>query len=88
MCRGAVIKGLTKGQLCESLSVAVETRIARASYGTVMDIMPWTSDYDARDKQPCPVSGGFLAIEQAHWFLRIVSQSSNTTFPAVSLTIL
>ncbi|PTB81529.1 hypothetical protein M440DRAFT_1427388 [Trichoderma longibrachiatum ATCC 18648] len=70
VCRGAVIRGLeTSDNAQES---AIRSRFARASYGTMCNVTPWTEgEHDARDKEWCPVTRVYIAADQASWFLRI-----------------
>ncbi|KAL7819007.1 hypothetical protein V8C26DRAFT_434149 [Trichoderma gracile] len=71
VCRGAVLRGLeTSGD--DAQESAIRSRIARASYGTMCNVTPWTEDeHDVRDKEWCPVTQVFIAADQASWFLRI-----------------
>ncbi|TFB06377.1 Heat shock 70 kDa protein 12B [Trichoderma ghanense] len=77
VCRGAVIRGLETSDSAQES--AVRSRIARASYGTMCNVTPWTEDeHDARDKEWCPVTRVFIAADQASWFLRIRLQKGET----------
>ncbi|KAL6868456.1 hypothetical protein J3F83DRAFT_714726 [Trichoderma novae-zelandiae] len=70
VCRGAAIRGLEKSDNAEES--AIRSRIARASYGTMCNVTPWSEDeHDARDKEWCPITRVFIAADQASWFLRI-----------------
>jgi hypothetical protein len=74
VCRGAVIKGLNLLDVKSDLKVSVQSRIARASYGTTCNILPWEAEiHDTRDKAWCPIQQDFLAVDQMHWFVKIVS---------------
>ncbi|PNY28423.1 Uncharacterized protein TCAP_01645 [Tolypocladium capitatum] len=69
VCRGAVMKGIAKSE--PNPSVLVEARVARASYGTTYNILPWeANEHDVRDKAWCPVQREFLAVDQTKWFIR------------------
>ncbi|POR38244.1 Uncharacterized protein TPAR_01548 [Tolypocladium paradoxum] len=70
VCRGAVMKGVAK---CEpNPCLVVEGRVARASFGTTFNVLPWEVDeHDIRDKAWCPVQREFLAVDQTKWFIRI-----------------
>ncbi|PTB65357.1 hypothetical protein BBK36DRAFT_1205073 [Trichoderma citrinoviride] len=70
VCRGAAIRGLEKSDNTEES--AIRSRIARASYGTICNVTPWTEgEHDARDKEWCPIARAYIAADQASWFLRI-----------------
>ncbi|KAI9166988.1 Heat shock 70 kDa protein 12B [Paramyrothecium foliicola] len=70
ICRGAVLNGLMRDT--SATSVVVDSRIARASYGTSMNILPWDPlEHDPKDKVWCRINENFLAVDQVQWFLRI-----------------
>ncbi|KAL7950826.1 hypothetical protein V8C42DRAFT_359648 [Trichoderma barbatum] len=70
VCRGAAIRGLEKSD--STAESAICSRIARASYGTMCNVTPWSEgEHDARDKEWCPITRVFIAADQASWFLRI-----------------
>lgn len=74
MARGAVTKGLTTNNLSHSIAVAVQSRIARASYGTLVNIVPFEAEeHEACDRVWCAVQQVFVAVDQTQWFLEIVS---------------
>jgi hypothetical protein len=73
VCRGAVIKGVNLLDVKSDLKVSVQSRIARASYGTTCNILPWEAElHDTRDRAWCPIQQDFLAVDQMHWFVKIV----------------
>lgn len=54
--------------------MAVESRIARVSYGTVGNIIPWDADeHGNRDRAWCQILRDFLAVNQTEWFVKIIS---------------
>ncbi|CAH0049475.1 unnamed protein product [Clonostachys solani] len=70
VARGAVIQGLFATGAPPVMSI--KSRIARASYGTTVNIIPWdASEHDSRDRLWCPIQQNFLAVSQTQWFLRI-----------------
>ncbi|VUC27157.1 unnamed protein product [Clonostachys rosea] len=70
VARGAAMQGLSAVGAPQVISV--RSRIARASYGTTVNIIPWdASEHDSRDKLWCPIQQNFLAVSQTQWFLRI-----------------
>ncbi|EQL00080.1 actin-like ATPase domain-containing protein [Ophiocordyceps sinensis CO18] len=69
VCRGAVLRGF--GKCSQSPSTMVDARVARASYGTLMNVLPWdATEHDARDRQWCKLQQEFLAMDQTQWFIR------------------
>ncbi|KAK7226046.1 hypothetical protein V2G26_014049 [Clonostachys chloroleuca] len=76
VARGAVIQGLSATGAPSVISI--KSRIARASYGTTVNIIPWdASMHDSRDRLWCPIQQNFLAVSQTQWFLRIGEQISD-----------
>lgn len=76
VARGAVIQGLSTTGAPPVMSI--KSRIARASYGTTVNIIPWdASMHDSRDRLWCPIQQNFLAVSQTQWFLRIGEQISD-----------
>ncbi|KAI9171325.1 Heat shock 70 kDa protein 12A [Paramyrothecium foliicola] len=68
--RGAVVQGLATCNLSQTLSVKVEARIARASYG-VLFCVPWNSEkYLEIDKVWSENEYAWKATNQMEWFLR------------------
>lgn len=56
------------------IHVAVGHRIARASYGTLYNVLPFeASEHHAADRVWCDIQQEFLAVEQTHWFVKVVS---------------
>ncbi|KFA54890.1 hypothetical protein S40293_08558 [Stachybotrys chartarum IBT 40293] len=72
ICRGATMHGLNGGPGRNSLAVAVKSRLARQSYGTAFNLIPWDgAEHHPADKAWCPIQQQFLAVDQIKWFLRI-----------------
>ncbi|KAM4054870.1 actin-like ATPase domain-containing protein [Hirsutella rhossiliensis] len=70
VCRGAVLRGFNK--CSPSLFTMVDGRVARASYGTTLNILPWdASEHDSRDRVWCNIQREFLAVDQTQWFIQI-----------------
>ncbi|KAH7162943.1 hypothetical protein B0J13DRAFT_634141 [Dactylonectria estremocensis] len=70
ICRGAVIHGLTQGNLSPNLQVKVEARVARFSYGFSASV-PWIRGrYPSCDKYWCEKEYQHNAKDQMEWFLR------------------
>ncbi|RCI14700.1 hypothetical protein L249_6937 [Ophiocordyceps polyrhachis-furcata BCC 54312] len=70
VCRGALLRGLS--QTSSNPWATIDARIARASYGTTVNILPWTfGEHDARDREWCPLEGDFLAMNQVQWFIEM-----------------
>ncbi|RDA94398.1 hypothetical protein CP533_2260 [Ophiocordyceps camponoti-saundersi (nom. inval.)] len=68
VCRGALLRGLS--QTCANPWATVDARVARASYGTTVNILPWTmGEHDARDREWCPLEREYLAVNQVQWFI-------------------
>ncbi|KAM0256669.1 hypothetical protein ACHAQJ_004823 [Trichoderma viride] len=75
VCRGAALRGLEPSD--GAAESAIRSRIARASYGTMCNVTPWSEkDHDIQDKEWCPVTRVFIAADQASWFLRIGETTS------------
>ncbi|KAF4966515.1 hypothetical protein FZEAL_10639 [Fusarium zealandicum] len=71
--RGAVLHGLAQTKLTNSISVAVDSRISRFSYGTLVNILPFDKDdHDSKDRVYCEEHQEFLAVEQTSWHVEIV----------------
>lgn len=74
VCRGAVIRGLVQTNIPQLTAISIDKRIARASYGTLYNALPFDSERDdAADRVWCDIHQDFLAVEQTCWFLEIVS---------------
>ncbi|KAH7329328.1 hypothetical protein B0I35DRAFT_473943 [Stachybotrys elegans] len=72
ICRGAVMHGQRLEKLNEGLSITVDSRIARASIGTLTNILPWDPElHRTADKSWCHIQQDFLAVDQTQWFLEI-----------------
>ncbi|KAK5990391.1 hypothetical protein PT974_08659 [Cladobotryum mycophilum] len=72
VCRGAAIRGLIEGEYSESMGFAIDSRVARASYGTIFNDIPWdVRRHDILDKEWSSVHRKFWAKDQTQWFLRI-----------------
>lgn len=70
------MKGLTDSNLTTTLSVAVNSRISRHSYGTLMNEYPFDEkEHHPHDKFYDPILQENVAIDQTTWFLSIVGQS-------------
>ncbi|QYS98213.1 hypothetical protein H0G86_005403 [Trichoderma simmonsii] len=70
VCRGAALRGLEGSS--NTAESAICSRIARASYGAIYNVTPWSEkEHDIRDKEWCPVTQVHIAADQAAWFLRI-----------------
>ncbi|PFH57558.1 hypothetical protein XA68_14878 [Ophiocordyceps unilateralis] len=70
VCRGAVLRGMDKADF--NPWATVDARVARASYGTTVNILPWTAgEHDAQDREWCPMEGAFLAMNQIQWFIEM-----------------
>lgn len=73
VCRGAAIRGLEQSD--GTTESAICSRIARASYGTMCNVIPWSEkEHSIQDREWCPIARVYMAADQASWFLRIVSQ--------------
>ncbi|KAF5020932.1 hypothetical protein F66182_7037 [Fusarium sp. NRRL 66182] len=82
--RGVVLHGLARTGLTDSISVAVQSRISRHSYGTLVNILPFDADeHDPKDRVYCQEHQEFLAVEQTKWFVRI-GESVSTHDPFAS----
>lgn len=67
------MKGLTASNLSTTLSVAVNSRISRHSYGTLMNEYPFDeTEHHRHDKYYDPILREYVAIDQTKWFLHIV----------------
>lgn len=78
------MKGVAKSE--PSSSLAVDARVARASYGTTYNLVPWEADeHDIRDKAWCPEQCEFLAVDQTKWFVRVVSHKGRGERGAVDI---
>ncbi|KAK1250373.1 hypothetical protein MKX08_010376 [Trichoderma sp. CBMAI-0020] len=70
VCRGAAIRGLEQSD--DAAESAISSRIARASYGTMCNIIPWREKkHSIQDKEWCPIAQVYMAADQTSWFLRI-----------------
>ncbi|EQB48470.1 hypothetical protein CGLO_12301 [Colletotrichum gloeosporioides Cg-14] len=69
ICRGAVVQGLTRRNLTPGLSVKVQSRIARASYGVGFNTRFDPSKHLEKDKFWCDVNQEWKAKNQIHWYL-------------------
>ena len=71
--RGAVLRGIAQITDADSPTARIESRIARASYGTLVNRWPFEKDTDhPEDKEWCPYKQTYFAADQAQWFLRNV----------------
>ncbi|RDA89231.1 hypothetical protein CP532_0588 [Ophiocordyceps camponoti-leonardi (nom. inval.)] len=71
VCRGALLRGLSSTRTNNPWAT-VDARVARASYGTTVNILPWTlGEHDARDREWCPLEREFLAMNQVQWFIEM-----------------
>lgn len=65
--------GMAQSQQSGTIAVAVDSRVARASYGTLCNIVPFdAAEHDDEDRVFDDVHQDFLAVDQARWFLTIV----------------
>ncbi|PTB46849.1 hypothetical protein M441DRAFT_445543 [Trichoderma asperellum CBS 433.97] len=70
VCRGAAIRGLEQSD--GKTESAICSRIARASYGTMCNVIPWSEkDHSIQDREWCSIARVYMAADQASWFLRI-----------------
>ncbi|KAM0434569.1 hypothetical protein ACHAPT_003666 [Fusarium lateritium] len=70
--RGAVFHGLIRSKMSDNLTVAVESRISRYSYGTLINAMPFDATmHDQADRFYCSVNQAWLAANQTLWFVDI-----------------
>ncbi|KAF5005551.1 hypothetical protein FDECE_8012 [Fusarium decemcellulare] len=70
--RGAVLHGQMRRGMSDSVAIAVESRICRYSYGTLVDIIPFEDELHApQDRHFCPVNNVFLAANQTRWFAHV-----------------
>ncbi|PHH68703.1 hypothetical protein CDD80_7336 [Ophiocordyceps camponoti-rufipedis] len=70
VCRGAVLRGMNKVQ--SNPWATIDARVARASFGTTVNIVPWTmGEHDVRDREWCALEGEFLAVNQVQWFIEM-----------------
>ncbi|KAF4459287.1 Heat shock 70 kDa 12B [Fusarium albosuccineum] len=70
--RGAVLHGQMRRGMSDSVAIAVESRICRYSYGTLVDIIPFEDELHApQDRHFCPVNNVFLAANQTRWFVHV-----------------
>lgn len=75
VCRGAVLKGLMQNKVTRTLAVAVDSRISRRSYGTLVNVVPFDpKEHHPADQVFCNIQQQFLAIDQTQWFLEVVSR--------------
>ncbi|KAJ4249431.1 hypothetical protein NW762_012286 [Fusarium torreyae] len=82
--RGAVLHGMARSGLTESISVAVDSRVSRHSYGTLVNILPFDpKEHDTKDRVYCEGHQEFLAVEQTQWFVEI-GESVSTYDPIIS----
>lgn len=72
ICRGAVVQGITRSGFSTTLSVEVEARIARASYGTFFADNWNSATHSIEDKYWCNQEKAWKANNQIKWFLRQV----------------
>ncbi|KAM0564414.1 hypothetical protein ACHAPJ_000627 [Fusarium lateritium] len=72
ICRGAVVQGLTRQNLCPSIGVEVKARVARMSYGTDFNTAFTEGEHDERDKIWSKSHQQYRAESQMEWFLREV----------------
>ncbi|KAI5465927.1 hypothetical protein BGZ63DRAFT_411377 [Mariannaea sp. PMI_226] len=80
ICRGAVLKGLAQIRSLNPVAVAIDTRISRASYGTLFNATPFDPNmHDAADRCFCEVAQVFQAVEQTNWFITIGAQVATDT---------
>ncbi|KAJ4323450.1 hypothetical protein N0V84_004322 [Fusarium piperis] len=70
--RGAVYHGLIRSNLSDNLTVAVESRISRYSYGTLVNAMPFDPEmHEQADRFYCSENQAWLAANQTIWFVGI-----------------
>ncbi|KAK1995876.1 actin-like ATPase domain-containing protein [Colletotrichum falcatum] len=79
ICRGAVIHGLTQKNMSPGLSVNVQSRIARASYGVTFETDFKKREHSARSKIWSDKEQKWMASDQMSWFLKQGTDISNTT---------
>ncbi|EGO59403.1 hypothetical protein NEUTE1DRAFT_39823 [Neurospora tetrasperma FGSC 2508] len=73
ICRGAVIHAATQSGIGK-LSVQVQTRVARASYGICLS-EPWdTRRHDPEDKYLCEIDQKYFARNQMAWLLKEIDE--------------
>ena len=86
--RGAVMHGLMEQQEGGAPRVGISSRIARASFGTTCNILPWEEGvHHQRDRAWCPIQQEYLAIDQTRWFLITVSAAIFHLLRSAELTL-
>ncbi|KAL6356472.1 hypothetical protein LRP88_10069 [Fusarium phalaenopsidis] len=75
--RGAVYHGLVRSKMSDNLSVAIESRISRYSYGTLVNAMPFDATmHEQEDRFYCSGNQAWLAGNQTMWFVDINETAS------------
>ncbi|RSM02208.1 hypothetical protein CEP52_008083 [Fusarium oligoseptatum] len=70
--RGAVYHGLLRSNMSDNLSVSVESRVSRYSYGTLVNAMPFDATmHEQEDRFYCSANQAWLAGNQTMWFVDI-----------------
>ncbi|KAF4446399.1 hypothetical protein F53441_9967 [Fusarium austroafricanum] len=70
--RGAVLHGQARSRLTDAITVVVDSRISRHSYGTLVNIIPFDpNEHNQKDRMWCEAQQEFLAVEQTEWFVKI-----------------
>ncbi len=67
--------------MSKNMSVQVNSRKARVSYGTLCNILPWDADeHDPADKVWSNAQQTFLAVDQTQWFVHIVRSTHSVVY--------
>ncbi|QPC64689.1 hypothetical protein HYE67_006920 [Fusarium culmorum] len=70
--RGAVLHGLSRTGLADSITAVVDSRISRHNYGTVFNDCPFDiKKHDIRDREYCPYDKNWIAVDQTEWYIGI-----------------
>ncbi|GKU03001.1 heat shock 70 kda protein 12b [Fusarium langsethiae] len=70
--RGAVLHGLSRTGLADSITAVVDSRISRHNYGTVFNDCPFDAQkHDIRDREYCPYDKKWIAVDQTEWYIGI-----------------
>ncbi|RGP70175.1 heat shock 70 kda 12b [Fusarium longipes] len=89
--RGAVLHGLSKAGLADSITAVVDSRISRHNYGTVFNDCPFDMNkHDIRDREYCPYDKDWIAVDQTEWYIGIgdiVSTYAPISFPCYQALI-
>ncbi|RBR15103.1 uncharacterized protein FIESC28_07419 [Fusarium coffeatum] len=70
--RGAVLHGLSRTGLNDSITAVVTSRISRHNYGTVFNDCPFDANkHDIRDREYCIYDKAYIAVDQTEWYVGI-----------------